>query len=304
MKNILILIFASLLTGFCLGDNEDMVKRKIVIFPFINKNKVIEYNYLSDIIMETVRSALFQKDLYEFSNYSVSDDKFDDYKKDDLLNLKTVIKISRNLNSDIALSGQYIIFEKKILIIIHAVDIFTGDIAAVTKEEGGTGIDLFNVINKSITDILDKIILKLPMMNRTEYNNNMKKMSGTILTPLKKTGIGLISAGSALMLIGLPVLIYDVAGYSSVLIDNRQKYLESYKNYEAYDKSYYTFTGLLISSICISGAGLLLSLISIPLFLVKIPNDNKQLISFSINFKDNYNNPDSRNLCFMINIRL
>lgn len=285
MKNLLIIILSIFIAVSAFAENEDMVKRKIIILPFVNKNKVAEYNYLSGIIMETVRSVLYETDLYEFTNFTKTDERLSIYNEEDFINIKKAIEIARGLRADIAVTGQYIILEKKIMILIHAIDIFTGELVAITKEEGETGLDLFNLVNRSAKDIYDKIIINFPMMKKAEYDKKMVRIAGIKLTAMTKAGIGLTAGGSTLLIAGLPLLIYDLAGYSSVLSAYKLKYLDtrSSRVYDYYDRSYYIFTGLLLSGIIVSGTGLLLTLAAIPLFVIRIEDSGKKKIAFFLN---------------------
>jgi len=45
------------------------------MLPFYNKNNIEEYEYLSSIIMDTLRSELIETDKYEFTNFSLTDEK-------------------------------------------------------------------------------------------------------------------------------------------------------------------------------------------------------------------------------------
>jgi len=60
------------------------------------------------------------------------------------------------------------------MIIIHTIDIITGDLVALTKVEGSIGVELFEVINNASKDMTDKISKKLPMIDKEEYER-MKK---------------------------------------------------------------------------------------------------------------------------------
>jgi len=309
MKKIIPIVFLIIilfdLKVFSLTENPDLVKRTVLILPFVNKNKIAEYDYLSEIIMETLRSELLQSEIFEFTNFSLSRNKYKEYKTEDFLDLKVVNNIADQLNADIVATGQYLIYENKIMILIHAIDIFTGELIVLTKVEGQTGIDLFNLIDNASKDMKDKMEIKFPMVDKRTYIDKSNKNIKYVFTPVKKAGIGFISSGSSLFLIGFPVLIYDLAGYSSILKANRDRYLDTKNYYYEYDQSYYIFVTLLISSICFSGIGLILLSVGLPLLFVKIKESRNQKISLIFGIAQNnffYFNRNDFNLFIKIRI--
>ncbi len=289
MKKVIIIVtlLINYISAFCLNDEIlTPPKSKILILPFMNKNKIAEYDYLSDIIMETIRGELVETDKYEFTNFSMTDKKLKKRfnKNEDFTNLKTAKYIARQLNADVVITGQYIIIEKKILILIHIIDIFNDELVAIIKAEGNTGVNIFNVINEAVSDMVEKINEKLPEIEKKKYDKVMEKNLKLIITPMKSKGIAYIICGSSLFLVGIPfICLYPY-------------YYDQYLKKESTDNT--MGIAYLILGCSISSLGAILTIIGIPLLLVNI----KKNISMEINLNnDRYVN--SR-LCFLIRIRM
>ncbi len=172
LKSYILLFFFILVSVnfiYSAGENSS-IKRKIVILPFYNKNSVSEYDYLADVIMETLRSDLIGTDKYEFTNFSDTEEKLSgkNYKGKDFINLKIAKETAVQLNADVVITGQYVIIENHIMIMIHTVDIITGQLVALTRVEGGTGVEMFDLINKAASDMTAKITEKLPMLEKNK----------------------------------------------------------------------------------------------------------------------------------------
>jgi TolB-like protein len=301
MKKIILFIILMLNTLYIFNSDlskvNTLIKRKILILPFINKNNVPEYDYLSGIIMETLRSELIETDKYEFTNFSLTNTKLsNEYKKEDFINLKKAKNIAIQLNADIVITGQYLIFDNRIMVLIHTIDILTGELVALTKIEGNTGVELFAVINNASKDMTKKIIDTLPLIDKEIYETKMIKINNSIITPIKKIGISLIITGSSLLLIGIPILIYDLAGYSQILKANKDHYLDTREGYNEYDQSYNIFIGLLLSGITITGIGFIMVAAGLPLLLINKVQNKKKNISFDIKI--------DRNLAFAVKFQL
>ena len=295
MKKIIFifLMVLSILKIFSLSNNNEnsLIKRKILILPFYNKNNIIDYDYLSDILMETLRAELIETNKYTFTNFSLTNYKIKElgYNREDLVNSEIAKKIALQLGADIVITGQYIILEDRIMILIHTIDILTGELIALTKIEGKTGVEIFNIINKASNDVTNKILDKLPMLERKEYEKikeekDTDKKNKFALIPRKKVGIGLISSGSTLLLAGGIIFAYDLAGYSNILRTNRNNYIESEDYYQDYYQSYYTFISLFASGISLMGTGVVLLTIGLPLLLY---NKKTEKISFLIEANNN-----------------
>jgi hypothetical protein len=302
---IIFVLIINTLFIFSLNENVDeLIKRKIIILPFVNKNKIMEYDYLSDIMMETLRGELLDTNIYEFTNFSMTDDilKNKEYKQEDFMDFKIAKKIALQFNADVVITGQFIIFEKRILVLIHAIDILTGELAAMTKVEGNIGVELFSVINIASKDMTTKITNALPMLDKEKYEkkvnlNNIK----FYLTPMNKAGIGLISSGGFLILLGVPILVYDLTGNIEILRINKERYLNTNENYSDYDRSYNIFTGLFIASICTASIGVVLAIIGFTLLFIKINKKDNVALILGLNNNIRYFN---NGLNFFIRIRM
>jgi TolB-like protein len=186
MKKYLILIIILLISIPLLFTvtTSKMVKRTILILPFVNKNGAAEFDYLSGIISDSLFSELTGTDLYEFVNFSTKSESLSGYNKKDFADTKIAGEIAQIAGANAVIMGQYVISNGKIMIIMNALDLFSGDIAALTKAEGNTGIGLFDVINSAAKDMTAKLTQKLPMMEKKDYD---KKKKSLIEKDAKKT---------------------------------------------------------------------------------------------------------------------
>src|SRR4030042_4800736 len=114
-KNIhIFIILLNLLAylAFSQSENKELIKRKIVIFPFYNENDIKEYNYLENTIRDALRAKLQSKDLFLFANFNEIDDKIKNIQRKDLVyNDETILKTALKMGADVVLTGKYIIIK-------------------------------------------------------------------------------------------------------------------------------------------------------------------------------------------------
>lgn len=270
--------------------SSDFIKRTVLILPFLNKNNIIEYDYLSDILNDTLKSELLKTDLFNFTAPALADKKIKESgtTKEELEQVETVKSLALKLQADVFVIGKYVIIENEIMIVIQAYDIFTGQLAVSTNIKGGLGIDLFRVIEDASKDMADKMAEKLQMVKKsyfTEMSRLIRKEKMAQLkerfTPTMKAGIGATTVGGSLFLIGIPLLIYDLAGYSSILKDNLYNNERSEEGYTDYLTASYTSIGLFVSSIVLMGLGITGLGVGIPLIIYDYTRANKK-ISFNV----------------------
>lgn len=287
---------------FCAEKSEenkssDFIKRTILIMPFLNTNNVVEYDYLGDILNDTLKSELLRTNLFNFTVPSQADKKIKEsgLTKESLVKIENAKSLALKLQADVFVIGKYVIIEKEIMIIIQAYDIFTGQIAVSTNIKGGLGIDLFRVIEEASKDMADKMAQKLQMVKKsyfTEMSKLIRKEKMAQLkerfTPTMKAGIGVTSVGGALFLIGIPILIYDLAGYSSILKENLYNNPRTEEGYTDYVSASYTSIGLFVSSIVLMGLGATGLAVGIPLIVYDY-RKTKTNLSLAVEVDSNIN---------------
>jgi TolB-like protein len=267
MKKIIIftLILLSQISALSADESETtFAKRRILILPFVNKNKIAEYDYLSVVLMDSIRSELSGTDKYEFANYTPTEEELKDkYKKPDYADIKTAKYIATKLMSDIVVTGQYVIFGKKILILVHIIDLLSGELVGITKVEGNTGVGIFFAVNDAVNVVSEKIRVNLQDLDQKKYIETINMNYKFLLTPIRKTGLGLIIAGGISLSIGFVLLSFPV----------------KMQNPNISSDAKFVFFPNLITSLYLISLGVMSIFIGIPLLTVTI----KKNIELSIN---------------------
>lgn len=277
------------------AEKNQYIKRTILILPFQNKNNIAEYNYLSDVLMETLRVELVEQNRFNFTNYTEANEAVRDLKKNNIniMDFNIIRKIAYDLSTDVIINGQYIISENNLMIMMQAIDIINGDLVATTKVQGELGVNIFNLINNASNDLTNKIINKLKSVTKEEYEYTFRKISNIKFLNLlglpayKKAGISLTITGGILLLIGTPILIYDLAGYSKLLLEKKAAYQEFKKNtdHEVYTQFYITFIALFCVSLTATVFGAIMLSVGLPLSIINIKSKNS---SVKVEINNNY----------------
>ena len=279
-------------------NQSEQIKRTILLLPFINKNKVEKYDYLRDSLLNALNSELIRTYLFNFTNPVEVELIMDKEKEpaDYYDKIENAIDIADKLKADVIVIGQYVIIENEINIQIKSIDVFTGEIVASTNLRGELGVDVFRIIDESSKDITDKMAKKLKAVDKSYFNEMLKVMNQKKLNNFRKsinpvniTGISFLSVGSTLLLTGIPIFIYDLAGYSSIYSNRLTKYNNDEIGYSDLYPYYQIFIGLFISSIILSGTGLIFAIVSIPLIIYK---NKKQKVTLNIKYDFNKNDID------------
>jgi TolB-like protein len=296
MKKILILSIFILISLNILPavkkEDKTFIKRTILILPFQNKNNVAEYDYLSDVLMDALRAELSEQNKYNFANYDKTNQAFNEIRnnKADVMNFEVTKKIAYQFSADVIITGQYVVSGNELMILLHAVDVISGDIVAVTKVQGELGVNIFNLINTASKDLTNKVITQLRSITRSDYENlfkrllSDKRLSFINLPARKKLGFGFTVAGGTLLLIGAPIFIYDLAGYSQIMLANKNQYLDTNENHDIYQNSYNIFVSLFSVSLSLMGLGVIFLAVGLPLMLVNIP---QKKVSLNLDFENN-----------------
>jgi len=270
--------------------NQELIKRTVLILPFLNNNNIEKYDFLSNTIMDALRANLINTGEFNLSNPVKLNEEIEKigFSKENMVKLPNALSIAKYLESDIVVTGKYIVIEEKIMIQFEAIDVFTGEYALINSVTGELGINLLKLIDDISKDMANKMALKFPKVERSYFiemskifnkennkNNNVK----INFSVTNKIGLGLTISGGVFILSGLTLLIYDLTGYSNILKNNINYYENNKISYKEYNNSYYTFIGLFCSGIVVSAIGLIFTATGIPLIIYE--NKNKQI---SINF--------------------
>ena len=285
-KKLFVLILSALVSFSMTGieKKEETVKRTIMILPFLNKNDVKKYSYLSDSIRDALKAKLLDGNNFILTNFSVIESKITElgFNPESAMNENNARQIAMKLKADVIVFGKYIIIEDKIMIQFDALDIFTKETVASTTLRGELGLDIFRLIDESVDDISKKLKAKFTDVKKSYFTEMNRILDRENFTTLNKVGAGLTSAGSTLFFAGLGILIFDLAYYEKVLNDNLYNNPRTNSGYNEYIKTYNIYNSLLGSSLAVLCIGAALVAVGIPLVVYK-----KKNVKVTINFGKN-----------------
>ena len=118
--------------------------------------------------------------------------------------------------------------------------------------------------------------------NSKKKGNVTKKNTSVSLSVGTKAGIGLVTTGSIFILGGVGLLVFDLVYYFPLVKTSKDDVVKGLSTYSVYELNYNINLALLITSISFAGLGLLLAVISIPLFVSK-----KVSMNLNIRTRDN-----------------
>ncbi len=292
-KFLIILKFALLLVlscGLCVygqqNEKKNLLKRTVLMLPFVNINKVSKYDYLAGTISDALKSELLKTGNFQFIGRADADDMMKKMKlaEENLSDEKNIYELSSRLKADVIVTGKYMIIDDKIMIQIEALDVFTKQSAALSTTNGELGLDLFRAIDDSAKDMSGKMADKLKPVDKTYFeqmNSILKKEARLkiekIFTPTLRSGIILTAVGGGLMTFGLPVFIYDLAGYSSTVTAKQNSNPRTDLGYRDYLNASYTYIALFASSLSSACLGLVLMAVGIPLIVYDLKKKDKKV---------------------------
>jgi TolB-like protein len=276
-------------------NDNDLIKRNVLILPFLNSNKNQDYDFLKDTIIDALKANLINTNQFNLSNPLQIDMKIKGlgYYDEKILEPSNAVEIAKSLESDVVVVGKFITVDEKIMIQIQAIDVFTGEIVIVINKTDDLGINLLKLIDDVSKDISNKMAEKFPKVDRSYFaemtklldkkNEKKEKIIKTKynITMTNKIGIGLCTSGGGLFLSGSSILIYDLVGYSSTLRGYKENYEKTKTGFDDYNNSYNIFIGLFCSGIALSSTGLIMTLISIPLIVYQ---KKEKLLSFNFEY--------------------
>ncbi len=274
--------------------NTPLIKRTIAIVPFNNQNNTEKYNYLSDTIRDALKAKLLKTNIFNLTSFSSINNEIKklEIPKELITDEENAKRIALKAKADVVVIGKYLIIEDNIMIQLDAIDIFTGITVESSNMKSELGLEIFNMIDEITNEMTGKMSVKLKMVNKTYFDEMMKILrekhkfeNEKKLLAQNKTGIGLTASGSGLLLIGLPIFIYDLAGYTDILMKNQRSYesTNTDKDYDRYQVSYNIFLGLFCSGIILSVTGIVFLSVGIPLIFFK-SKTTKNKISMNIEF--------------------
>jgi TolB-like protein len=281
MKNLIyavILITCMPILAVYSVDNDNMIKRNVLVVPFVNSSNDQDYNYLKETIIDAVKANLMNTNRFNLSNPVEINNMMRKMKIDNekILEPSNAIKLAGLVKADIVVIGKYLAIDEKIMIQIQAIDVFTGETGIIMNEQGSLGINLLKLIDMVSKDLSIKMSLKFPEVDRTYFTEmtrimNEKNRIKFNFTAQTASGMALCISGSLMLTSGLTLLIYDLTGYSVI----KQADYDNYKitfaqvDFQRSLDSYNVFIGMFVAGVILSSSGLIMAAISIPLLVYK-----------------------------------
>ena len=272
---IIVLINFYIFPNEIVNDNV-LIKRNVLVLPFVNSNNNADYIFLNDTIPDAIKANLLNTNKFNLSDSpDIRKNKIDQgIKEINIFESAEAVKIAKALKADVVVTGKFIIIDEKIMINIQAIDVFTDETVILLNQSGNLGINLLSMIDDISKDLSLKMSDKFPLVDRSYFTemtkliNNKKPINFTINTSTS-AGIGLSVSGSCLFLGGLTLLTYDLTGYSTILLNYKNNYYNTGNGFEEFNNSYNIFIGLFISGVVLMPLGIIMVIISIPLFVYK-----------------------------------
>ena len=166
-------------------ENDELVKRTVMIIPFYNTNNVIEHDYLSGLMRDALRTELLNTDQYLFTDFSLIDKEMKKIKSEVTIDEKRAKDMAWKLKADVVVIGKYVIIEDEIMINITAMDIFKDQVVAGSNIKGELGLDVFRIVDQSAKDITNKMKQNIKMVNKS-YFDEMIRMRNEEIARLKQ----------------------------------------------------------------------------------------------------------------------
>lgn len=178
MKRIYLIVFIILFgyTLFSQQEKAELIKRKIVIFPFYNENSVKEYDYLENIIRDAFKAKLQAYDIFLFSNFSDVDNELKNRDRRQIFyDDDTIIKTALRLKSDVVITGRYVVIQEKIMIVAKAVDVLQKVESITVTKQGGTGVEIFSLIEDLTKEMSGKISKSFPQVDKSLFEKLLEE---------------------------------------------------------------------------------------------------------------------------------
>jgi TolB-like protein len=268
--------------------NSDTIKRSILILPFYNVREIRKYDYLSDTIVDTLETDLRNLDRFIVKSPDSTEQLLAEFKvtRSDLLLKKDASRIARKYKCDVYVIGKYVIEEKKIMLFIETVDIFSDEVIASTYTEGKIGVDLFRVITEGVNQVTAKMEEQLQVVSKTYFEEMIRvqrrklfQLDPEIWTWRRKLGTGMTIGGSISTGIFLPVLLIDIFTIYPLLISNSNNGVPV--DSDQFARDYTLFNILLFTSVISMGLGLVALIPGIALIAWKNKHEN---LTLSVSF--------------------
>ena len=168
--------------------SDDLVKRRIMLLSLSNLSTNTEYNYLSNVIRNALKSEVEKSEIYHFVDFKLVDSEVDQIKNEDdgILKINKLLNTAIKINSDVIIYGNFNLVENNIIIKINVIDILTGETVIKIEKKSVLGIDLLNIVDESAKEISDNMSVKIKKVRESYYYNKIKEQEKKITLELSK----------------------------------------------------------------------------------------------------------------------
>lgn len=145
----------------------ELINRTVILLDFINAVGEEDYEYLSQSIPDSIRSALIQTEKFNLDTprEAVLDTAQDlGIPESNFFNSMDAVRIAEAMDADVVVIGKYQVLNEQLKVVTHALDLESnGRIAASSDVDGSLeGIHIFDVIDKAAEDLATKMVEALP----------------------------------------------------------------------------------------------------------------------------------------------
>lgn len=165
-------------------DDEDLVKRTITILPFYDQDETNEFENITSVIRDNLKSKLQLNNIYDFINYSDIDKTIQKlkFKNNQIVDEKNASIIALNLNSDIVIAVKYVVIDQDILISSNTIDALGLKQTIVDSYNGKLDDDFFKSVDKYIIRVTQNITEAFPKINEDKLDNLIAERKEKLLT--------------------------------------------------------------------------------------------------------------------------
>jgi formylglycine-generating enzyme required for sulfatase activity len=162
------------------NQKDNFIKRRIAIINSLNSTNSKEYQYLSEIIRETIKVNILKDIKFRLINFSNIDNKIDQLNldRDDYTNQSKLKEISLSLGSDILIFSEYKLQDNELILSYQVFDLLIDDISLKNARKINTGVDIFNSVDGICNEISKIINRKYDKINKLDYEKIIIKKYG------------------------------------------------------------------------------------------------------------------------------
>lgn len=157
------------LTLFAFGSlhaaDAPLIKRKVLILDFVNKNKADQVNsYLVETIPDAMIDPLSATKSFEIMKRDAGKKMvmLKQVKADDLATEDVAIGVAKELGADVVVIGSYLVNNNEMLFQARAIEVESGRLAVSKSQRGAVGSNMFGLIDKLAKDLSTEMKTELP----------------------------------------------------------------------------------------------------------------------------------------------